>query len=297
MEDAGQADGAEQRERYDAPAPRGPVNDQRVAGSSAQSAERAESGSDHDAIMRRLTLALVVWTAALVFVGVVAAAISYNQFRIMRDQLTEMRGTSAQTERAIAEARRLADQGDQQLKQAVRLADASQQTAITGATSARNGTAQLATSQDSEQRQLRAYVNIVDERVEAFAPGSKASFVLTVRNSGSTPATQIRQLGVTYLAAEAGKYQPISTPPTTAQVGTIAAGGSSSIIGHSAQTVTSEQVEAVKSGKAAFVTQGAITYRDAFGHLHSTNYRYVLTGEEGVTRGILLPADTGNGSD
>ena len=296
MEDAGQADGAEERKRHDAPTINRPVDEQPIAARSANAAKRtkASSGPDHDAIMRRLTGALVVWTAALVLVGVVAAAIAYNQFRIMRDQLAEMRGTTAQTERAITQAKRLADQGARQLTQATRLADAAQRQASGVDASVRTGAQQLATTRDAEQRQLRAYVNIIDGRVENFSAGARPVFFLTVRNSGGTPAYVYRHTGITYAATTPGQYRPITIPSRSSEPSTLAAGASSQIIAHLDLPVTAPQVEAIKKGAAEYVMQGSITYRDGFGLQHLTKYRFLLSGDEPLARGLLLPAAVGN---
>jgi hypothetical protein len=138
-----------------------------------------------------------VWVAAAVAIIAVWASYisSRDQWGVMRDQLTEMQSSSEEVKQSIAATNRLADQ-------ARRAADIAEKTA---------------------ERQLRAYVGVLDVTIECELCDSpdannipktippdqwlKNSVTMTIQNGGVTPAYNLFAID-TWYAVPFGKKLP-----------------------------------------------------------------------------------------
>jgi hypothetical protein len=141
---------------------------------------------------------------------------------------------------------------------------------------------QWKTAEDSEKRQLRAYVDIAPGDYTGLGSDT-VEFHMVRKNYGQTPAYDVgfvtQQMDIT----------PLNAPiPNPAQKCTIAPPEGSLItlfpqnelrftfsVTHG---ISNEQANAVKLRSAQIVFSGTLCYRDAFGKHHWKNYCWVFSG-------------------
>jgi hypothetical protein len=143
---------------------------------------------------------------------------------------------------------------------------------------------QLTVMQDTEHRQLRAYVGINPGDVEDFGVASKQRVKFIRKNFGATPAYDVGFSAVGFGTIKIG--ESINTGPTGCSDNSPSAGLITMFptvelpwnILISGPVFTPDQVQLVKSGDRQFVYWGTICYRDAFGAAHFTHYCWMYKG-------------------
>jgi hypothetical protein len=126
-------------------------------------------------------------------------------------------------------------------------------------------------AEDTARRQLRAYVFVVD-----VAPGSgvqpplAVSYRLTLKNSGQTPAYDVRIRGRLALVPP-GQAPPVPTEPLERTSRVVIAPGA--VVYHDTRTPTtgSEEWAVLQAQTHDVYLSGVIWYRDAFGTERHTN--------------------------
>jgi hypothetical protein len=159
---------------------------------------------------------------------------------------------------------------------------------IAGILQARYSGDQLTTMQDTERRQLRAYIGIAPGDVEDFGVSGKQRVHLTRKNYGSTPAydvgfsavgTQIIKIGGTINVAPNLCAQP-NVFPGIAGLVTIFPSQEMPLNIILSDMAPAQESELVRSGESQFVYFGDVCYHDAFGAPHYTNYCYMYKGTD-----------------
>jgi hypothetical protein len=143
------------------------------------------------------------------------------------------------------------------------------------------GERQLAHSEDTARRQLRAYIAApVQSEVRHFP--LRTLSILGFKNSGQTPAHD-----VSVWATSAVAVYPLEERPT-APARTVGEGASVGVVGPSEPfhcefdpeaPVTKDEWEQVVAGKCAFFLYGELSYRDAFGKQHLTTFCRFYRGD------------------
>jgi hypothetical protein len=141
---------------------------------------------------------------------------------------------------------------------------------------------QIKISQDTEHRQLRAYVGFVppsdNQIVNSFIPPAKPTIRLNPRNFGQTPAYKAKissniavedfPLPKTFAFPLVRGLNPPN--PITIFPGTFDIAG---IFADADRPLTQEELIAIQDGKRKrLYVWGTLDYEDAFGDLHFTNY-------------------------
>jgi hypothetical protein len=140
---------------------------------------------------------------------------------------------------------------------------------------------QIAIMQDTERRQLRAYVGVAPGDIEDFG-GPNQRLRVVRKNSGLTPAYNIG-----FSAAGFGTIKPgesINTGPEgcaayhPVKLATMFPGLELPLTIIITDKYSPEEIQLVKSGNRQFVYFGNICYHDAFGAVHFTNYCWMYKG-------------------
>jgi hypothetical protein len=154
--------------------------------------------------------------------------------------------------------------------------------------SADAATAQAATAQDTEHRQLRAYVGIIPGDVEDFGVGEEFRIRLNRKNYGLTPAYDVgfSEVAVGVVPQNFSLLSNGNTcgSPTSAGLVTMFPSGELPLTVNVKGKLSGEQISAVKQGVAYLFWYGNICYHDAFGALHYTNYCWQYEGADMTTK-------------
>jgi hypothetical protein len=178
------------------------------------------------------------------------------------------------------------------LKQSRRATFAALRAAVAGRQSVR-------VANQSAEKQLRAYINIIDAAAswKEEPPDVTMKIVrvqVNFRNSGSTPAHNVTSWMV-------ARNMWVSAPDFTAEIETTSMGvqGPGGIDHleclHQAEDVNRGVVAGWKSGSKSLFVFGEIRYTDAFGNPRLTSFRLVMPPEGvGITEGKFQPCREGN---
>jgi hypothetical protein len=148
------------------------------------------------------------------------------------------------------------------------------------------GILQLMTMQDTERRQLRAYVGVSAGDVEDFGVPDKQRIHFVRKNYGQTPAYNVGFSTIgSFVVTPANAAFDINTPtvdcvkpgvpglitmfPTVELPMTLNTQGS---------IISDKDRDNVKAGAASFVYFGSVCYHDAFGIPHYTHYCFMHKG-------------------
>ncbi len=158
------------------------------------------------------------------------------------------------------------------------------------------------------ERQLRAYVVIdvcqavaatsegdIGEEKKRLQAGSHAIAIVSYKNTGQTPAYDVRIDGEAELRPWPLTERDLTSRPTNPS--------SQAVLGRDGifevnvrelgwGPLVTARIEDLQKGRYAFVVWGRITYRDIFGKQWRTDFRYFIGGPRGLT-GIRMAAHDG----
>jgi hypothetical protein len=149
------------------------------------------------------------------------------------------------------------------------------------------------------ERQLRAYVSTVQGRVTRFTLDEPVQILVTIKNSGQTPAYEFQHFMAVAMTDNPPKER---MPPIKWDKPHVSAMGPGQIVtvgGGFPDYVLSERDKAdIEAGRAAIWAYGEIRYKDAFGVSRSTHFKYCFEGKV-VTEisGHMYSAADGNKAD
>lgn len=151
--------------------------------------------------------------------------------------------------------------------------------------------AQLAHTEYSTERQLRAYVGATGLHMTGVAPGSSPVFHYTLKNTGQTPARGIR-IRLAFRAAASRDvpiHFPFGMPPQKFDLGAGSETEQSARWHDGANvmpTLTDNDFKAFVNGDWTFTFAGYVQYRDVFGKTRRTIFRGYAPNH-GMTDGKL----------
>ncbi|MBR1121385.1 hypothetical protein JQ628_07645 [Bradyrhizobium lablabi] len=146
---------------------------------------------------------------------------------------------------------------------------------------AKTGQEQLAVARDTETRQLKAYVGVVQQGLENFGTPQQA-LKITRKNFGLTPAVDLFMAPPAIAVLNRGQqFGPVHCTPAPAVVNTFTLfpqqESNFTIKGFAG--VSQEQVDLVKKGgDYVLVYWGALHYKDVFGAQRCTRYCWSFSG-------------------
>lgn len=154
----------------------------------------------------------------------------------------------------------------------------------------RSADAALAALQAAErtaERQLRAYIGILDISVSHVATGRSPRVAINLKNFGQTPAHRL------------GAKTEIEVMPTHAPVfavgplddnhrQSIGPGATFNVTAETDKALTEAQASDLNSGSANLYCFGFVEYTDAFGHTRYTRFRHEI-GDAGILSRRSMP--------
>jgi hypothetical protein len=154
-------------------------------------------------------------------------------------------------------------------------------------------TRQAAVAEDTEKRQLRAYIGLIpppdNQIINNFTPPTKPTVHLTPKNFGLTPAYEARHetgSGVFVYPLPKSFLYPIQKAATPPNPITIFPGNFdiAGINTNWTRALSSDEIASIQDDRAErLYFWGTVSYRDAFGDPHYTNFCisfYALTSTE-----------------
>lgn len=225
-------------------------SEQRAKDSSPMEEKDKREKHDHrpitDWIMAGSTVGILIAT-------IVNVCVAYKQWRAMEDQLKEVRAGAAQTERAINTSNQLATAAEQ--------------------------------ANILRQNADRAFMYAAPHRVFHVEPGPNLQAYIQIGNSGLTVAKNVeRWAGVRVMTPPGMDAIKDLKPMMIRQEGLLVV---SPRILHNVirqlpnhKVLTSEDVRDIKSGQKRIYVFGLITYDDAYGKAHSTEFCFMYYGHE-----------------
>lgn len=181
--------------------------------------------------------------------------------------------------------------GEQQIKLSRKVA----------AVQARNTRRQLKISEETAERQLRAYVNVIKAQVAPPQEGGPILGKLLIKNAGQTPAYDLKAwigVGVFDYTVGGNIEVPVPAdmdqrPPSFVLAPGVEFPESISLI----RRYTREEIQKLRAQKAAVIVFGKTTYRDAFGVQRVSEHRYLYGGDWGMPdTGEMVPMRESNTS-
>lgn len=211
------------------------------------------------------------FTFLLVVVGAFQVGLFLWQLWLIRESLDDAK-TAADAAKEAAEAGKL------QAGVAEKHAD------IAGAT--------LKTMQETAQRQLRAYIFIVNGRVERLGD-NRLKAALTIKNFGATPAYQLtHQTAVRIVPNE--EPTGYSQEGVSKQVLLIPPNADAPLNCFSVKSFELDDHRAYAQDQCHIFVYGTLNYLDAFGRPQTTHFRFEVTGDIWASRGHLQQTEDGN---
>jgi hypothetical protein len=141
--------------------------------------------------------------------------------------------------------------------------------------------------------ELRAYVLIGGGRIADIGDRGGRIVEIQIRNFGQTPAHDVQfwvGAGIRQFPLNS-KLGPPSDP--IAMSADVMAPNQTSTMFVPVPVSTDPQEEWLRKGKAAIYAFGQVTYKDAFGVGHYTDFRHMCYGE-GFPKGLMSPCQEGN---
>jgi hypothetical protein len=157
---------------------------------------------------------------------------------------------------------------------------------------------QFTHSEETAKRQLRAYINMTNchlEYLTSFSQRLEAYVVFT--NSGQTPAYSVRNSG-NFAISRTGEEVFNNLPAQRESSSTVGRDGSVNKKLIAPRLLTQADYSGLGNGSLTLWVYGRLTYKDAFGGDHFTNYRMLIGGDVGISpSGGMAMAEQGNETD
>ena len=184
----------------------------------------------------------------LLLIVVIAQAVIYQrQWAAMREQLAAIREQTQSMQDSLTETRSMTEQNRRAVEAAEKGVDIAQQNMIFA---------------------QRAYVTITDGAI--IRPIRELLFKMTIRNSGNTPAYDVR---VARKVDILGSLPDPNTPwETWSRLGVIAPQGRVELLAPAPDSVTDQQNQLIAMGKLKTYCWGIILYKDIFGEDRYTKF-------------------------
>jgi ribosomal protein L7/L12 len=135
--------------------------------------------------------------------------------------------------------------------------------------------AAVAVTSDTAERQLRAYVTVIKARISGYAVGAYPECMITLKNTGQTPARRLRvNLSFRLLYSPASEADLAITPIDEMSQTTLGAGDEIKPRAKSPMPMLQDALDAIRLDGAAYYILGQVTYFDIFNKQQQTNFRF-----------------------
>lgn len=137
--------------------------------------------------------------------------------------------------------------------------------------------AALKAQEEHAKRQLRAYVAVEAETLNSLQVGQRPAYLIIVRNSGQTPARNVR-LYVRHKITSRGSELGLEIEPY--DVPAFVIGAASEVIRQREKKLplTLEQLRLITTGKCVQICKGVVLYEDVFGDEQMTRFSVQFEG-------------------
>jgi hypothetical protein len=147
------------------------------------------------------------------------------------------------------------------------------------------GERQLRHAETTAKRQLRSYVMSEGTDVKGGLTAAEPEFVVTIKNSGQTPAYKVKSWVCLVISHDLSVPQTFKRPDGFPQaVSVVAPGGDFRLSARSPRAFTHTELDGLTKGTVAIYVFGEVAYNDVFGEGHTTQYRYMCGSFVGVSR-------------
>ena len=149
-------------------------------------------------------------------------------------------------------------------------------------------------AEQASRQQLRAYVHITSAKVANFTSNNGATFTISVRNFGQTPAYRANiwlSVDTVPFPADITLLPKNKTPRV--KNGCIGPGAEQTLTARSASFSPTVIADLTAGAKATYV-HGVIEYQDTFGAHRATNFCFFKGGNLGIAGSDLYNDDIGN---
>ena len=136
-------------------------------------------------------------------------------------------------------------------------------------------------ARDTAKIQLQAYVFTLDPEIRDISTTKLVKAILTIKNSGQTPAEDVQAVGGVYYGGVeniSDSTQPADKSRKTPTL--LSPGGTTQFIIGGDRLLTKEQYNAIAAGQAAIFVIGTIDYKDIFNRKRHTKFSYYYTGNK-----------------
>lgn len=149
-------------------------------------------------------------------------------------------------------------------------------------------------ARDTANRQLRAYIGVDESWIEWDK--TTGEFILGVRlkNSGQTPAYNVRVMGEGFAGSYPLKDERPFAPIVEGYESPVNPGADVCCLKQISTTGYDLTMQLVRIGDIGLYIQGICTYEDAFRQSRETRFRYVLGGQPATIAMVMHAARTGN---
>jgi hypothetical protein len=149
------------------------------------------------------------------------------------------------------------------------------------------------------ERQLRAYVLVTEGSIESFDTERPISVVMTIKNTGQTPAYDYAFTGIIDVGKIPRTEFKWGTPAELDLVSKSTIGPGIEVSTGRALTRTLEKkaYDQIMEKKLGVYIFGQLTYRDAFDKARWSNFRYIVTWRPDGSGVGLAPLSEGNDSN
>lgn len=146
------------------------------------------------------------------------------------------------------------------------------------------------------QRQMRAYVSLEKMTITVFEVGKPVQIDVELKNSGQTPAKQLRGITEYFHCVDQGSLKIRFQKGTNISTIDVGAGGPCKMPVSDGIPLTRERYRAIASRDETLVVAGVHRYDDVFGKRHLLVFKgYLVVGHDGETR--LVAAGKYNNSN
>lgn len=155
---------------------------------------------------------------------------------------------------------------------------------------------QVATSQDTAKRQLRAYVLVTNFELISIDDGSAPAMQVHYKNSGQTPALNCNAFFQSLFVEGADRNFDLATPLRPGEPSKTVVGPGTEFNEIVPIAKFEKMVPLIQQGKWIGFVNGWIRYNDVFGESHTTHFRAYCDAGSIVNRGFAF-APKGNTAD
>lgn len=225
----------------------------------------------------------IVWlTLALFLATIVSAGVSALQFIAANESAQAAKSAADTAAQALSDTRAQAKRADAEQEEASRIAKERFNTTVEQGRQTLQAAIELGRSEQrawvGPEHVLGPLFSEGDVRVY-LKPGASPQFGIVIRNTGKTPAKNVRHRISGFSQSSNAPFIPsyVASPKWMISSTSVLHGDSTQTIQTGAANAPDDEfVSSIKSGEKALYVFGEILYSDVFGRSHTTTFCYYL---------------------